>query len=200
MTPYLRHLRKDPKLAAILHTQEPIVLKRKQKIYLHLCASIMSQQLSTKVAAVIHQRFLRLYADKHPTPRQILDTPVETLRSIGLSAAKAAYVHHVCRFFLEEKLTDRKLYTLSSDEVVWLLTRIKGVGRWTAEMILMFALAHEDVFPANDLGIQHAMIRLYGLDAANKKALLTQMHQIAAAWAPYRTYASMHLWRWKDGE
>jgi len=193
------HLEKDKKLKRVLQQQEPVELRRRKHIYLYLCASIMSQQLSTKVAQVIYQRFLALYGKKVPSAQQILDTPFETLRGIGLSNAKASYVQNVCRFFKEQKLTDARLYRMTDEQVVATLTQIKGVGKWTAEMILMFGLQHEDVFPADDLGIQQSMIQLYKLNPASKKELLVQMHKVAEQWRPYRTYACLYLWRWKDG-
>ncbi|XVJ67542.1 MAG: DNA-3-methyladenine glycosylase 2 family protein [Lacibacter sp.] len=196
---YIPHLSKDKKLKRVLDAQEPHTLVKRKKIYLYLCASIMSQQLSTKVADVIYNRFLALYGKKEPTAQQILDTPFETLRGIGLSNAKANYVQNVCRFFLEHQLTDARLYKMKDEEVIALLTQIKGVGKWTGEMILMFALQHEDVLPVDDLGIQKAMTKLYKLDDSNKKQLYEQMQQVAEKWRPYRTYACVHLWRWKDG-
>ncbi len=200
MSHYIQHLVKDKKFRKVLEQQDPHVLVRRKKIYLYLCASIMSQQLSTKVADVIYKRFLALYGKKEPTAQQILDTPFETLRGIGLSNAKTNYVQNVCRFFIEEGLDDKHLYKMSSEEVQQKLIQIKGVGKWTTEMILMFALKHEDVFPVDDLGIQQAMTRLYKLDTSNKKLLQEQMHKVAEKWRPYRTYACLHLWRWKDGE
>jgi DNA-3-methyladenine glycosylase II len=200
MSAYIAHLSKDKKLKKVLDQQEPHKLVKRKKIYLHLCASIMSQQLSTKVADVIYKRFLALYGKKQPTPQQIVDTPFDTLRGIGLSNAKTNYVQNVCRFFIEEKITDEQLYKMKDEEVITKLTQIKGVGKWTVEMILMFSLQHEDVLPVDDLGIQQAMIKLYKLDATNKKLLYEQMYNAAEKWRPYRTYASVHLWRWKDGE
>lgn len=197
---YIDHLSKDKKFRKVLELQDPHELVRRKKIYLYLCASIMSQQLSTKVADVIYQRFLALYGKKEPTAQQILDTPFEILRGIGLSNAKANYIQNVCRFFIDEGLDDKQLYKMSSDEVQQKLIQIKGVGKWTTEMILMFALQHEDVFPVDDLGIQQAMIKLYKLDTGNKKLLYEQMHNVAEKWRPYRTYACVHLWRWKDAK
>lgn len=198
MAEYIAHLSKDKRFRKVLELQDPHVLVRKKRIYLSLCASIMSQQLSTKVADVIYQRFLALYGKKIPTAQQILDTAFETLRGIGLSNAKTNYIQNVCRFFIEEGLTDQRLYKMSSEEVQEKLIQIKGVGKWTTEMILMFALQKEDVFPVDDLGIQQAMTKLYKLDNSNKKILYEQMHQVAEKWRPYRTYACVHLWRWKD--
>src|ERR1700733_2240501 len=106
---HIIHLSKDKKFKKIIELQEPFVLLKRKNVYLHLCASIVSQQLSTKVADVIYKRFLNLYKTKTPKPQQIIDTPLEALRSIGLSNAKAGYVQNVCRFFMEEKITDAKL-------------------------------------------------------------------------------------------
>jgi DNA-3-methyladenine glycosylase II len=167
-------------------------------VYLHLCASIISQQLSTKVADVIYNRFLNLYKTKTPRPQQIIDTPLETLRSIGLSNAKAGYVQNVCRFFLEEKITDAKLSKMDNDEIIKYLSTIKGVGQWTVEMILMFTLGREDVFALDDLGIQQSIAKLYGWDTANKKELKEKMLKASLKWKPYRTYACRYLWGWKD--
>lgn len=197
---YVEHLSKDKKLKQVIEIQEPHILVKRKKIYLYLCASIMSQQLSTKVADVIYNRFLALYGKKEPTVQQILDTPFDTLRGIGLSNAKTNYVQNVCRFFLEHELTDARLYKMKDEEIIELLTQIKGVGRWTVEMILMFALQHEDVLPVDDLGIQQAMIKLYKIKYETKKELYEKMHRHATKWQPYRTYACVHLWRWKDGD
>lgn len=198
MSHYIQHLSKDKKFRKVLELQDPHELVRRKKIYLYLCASIMSQQLSTKVADIIYKRFLALYGKKEPTVQQILDTSFETLRAIGMSNAKTNYVQNVCRFFIEQGLNDQHLYKMSSEEVQQKLIQIKGVGKWTTEMILMFALQHEDVFPVDDLGIQQAMIKLYKLDVSSKKLLQEQMYKVAEKWRPYRTYACVHLWRWKD--
>jgi DNA-3-methyladenine glycosylase II len=158
----------------------------------------MSQQLNVKVADVIWNRFLNLYEDKSPTPEQIIATPAETLRSVGLSNAKVSYVQNVARFALAHGMEWKQLKKMTNEEVTRHLIQIKGVGRWTTEMLLMFALGREDVFAVDDLGLQNAMIALYKLDVTNKKAMKEKMIKIAAKWSPYRTYACMHLWRWKD--
>ncbi|HAE13887.1 MAG TPA: DNA-3-methyladenine glycosylase 2 family protein, partial [Bacteroidetes bacterium] len=108
------------------------------------------------------------------------------------------YVHAVARFSLEEDLSRRRLNRMDDEEVIAHVTRIKGVGKWTAEMLLMFCLGRPDVMPVDDLGIQQAMTRLYDLDPADSKQLKKDMLFIAERWRPYRTYACMHLWNWKD--
>lgn len=197
---HLLHLTKDKNLKKIIALQEPYVLVSRTNVYLHLCSSIMSQQLSTKVAAVIYNRFLNLYKNKKPGLQQIIDTPVESLRSIGLSNAKARYIQNVCRFFLAEKITDATLHKMSNEELIKYLSQIKGVGQWTVEMILMFTLGREDVFALDDLCIQQSITKLYQLDATDKKTLKEKMLKLSAKWSRYRTYACRYLWGWKDNE
>jgi DNA-3-methyladenine glycosylase II len=196
-SPYLLHLSKDKKFARLLEGQKTISLSRRRDVPLYLCYSILGQQLSTKVAATIRKRFLNLYQGK-PSPELILATSHETLRSIGLSGAKANYMHNVARFTLESGLDHKLLGKMNNEEVIEYLTRIKGVGRWTAEMLLMFTLGREDVFAVDDLGIQQAMIKIYKLRKDDKKKLREEMLRISAGWSPYRTYACLHLWHHKD--
>ncbi|HSU26903.1 MAG TPA: hypothetical protein VLJ68_00860 [Chitinophagaceae bacterium] len=195
---YIKHLSKDKKLKKVIEKSKPHKLVKRRNICTWLCASIMSQQLSTKVADIIYKRYLGLYDGKEPSPQEILDTPFEKLRGIGLSNAKVSYVQNVARFELESGLEPKKLNKMSNDELVEYLTQIKGVGRWTTEMLLMFALGREDVFAVDDLGIQQAMIRIYKIDNKNKKKFREEMLGISEKWSPYRTYACVHLWRWKD--
>ena len=194
---YILHLQKDKKLARAIG-KEVHQLELHPNIPVRMMASIISQQLSTKVAKVIFERFLNLYKGKEPRPQKVLDTPAATLRAIGLSNAKVSYVHNVARFCIEHKITDKKLLAMSNEEIVDLLVQIKGIGKWSVEMLLMFTLGREDVFAVDDLGIQQAMSKLYKLDPADKKGLKEKMLRLSAKWSPYRTYACLHLWKWKD--
>ena len=196
---YTAHLSKDKKLVKLINGQEPFELKAHKNICLRLCASIMSQQLSTKVAKVIYQRFLDIYGDE-PGPEQIVATPFDQLRAIGLSNAKTQYVLNVAQFAIDHGLTDQKLKKMSDEDIIALLTQIKGVGKWTVEMLLMFTLGREDVFSVDDYGIQVAMKKIYKLDDSNKKQFRQKMLKLSAKWAPYRTYACLHLWHWKDNK
>jgi DNA-3-methyladenine glycosylase II len=194
---YLLHLQKDKKLSKIL--KEPLPeLELRKNIPLRLMASIMSQQLSTKVAKVIYKRFLEIFDGQEPTPQQVIDTPFDTLRAVGLSNANVSYVQNVARFCIEHNINDDMLVSLSNEEIIELLTKIKGVGKWTVEMLLMFTLAREDVFAVDDLGIQQAMTKLYRLRVDDKKLLKEKMVKLSLKWRPYRTYACLHLWHWKD--
>ncbi|CAA9502356.1 MAG: DNA-3-methyladenine glycosylase II [uncultured Segetibacter sp.] len=194
---YLHQLQKDKKLAKVLLEPLPL-LQMRQNIPLRLMASIMSQQLNTKVAKIIYKRFLEIYQGCEPEPKQVVETPFEMLRAIGLSNAKVNYVRNVAAFCIENQITDTKLMSLTKEEIIDLLTQIKGVGKWTVEMLLMFTLGREDVFAVDDLGIQQAMIKIYKLSADDKKLLKEKMLKISSKWKPYRTYACMHLWNWKD--
>lgn len=195
---YRTHLSKDKKLVRLMNGQEPFTLKFHRNICLRLCASIMSQQLSTKVAKVIYHRFLDLYGGEEPTPEQIAATPFDKLRAIGLSNAKTQYVLNVAEFAIQHDLSDKKMKKLSNEKIIELLTQIKGVGKWTVEMLLMFTLGREDVFAVDDYGIQVAMKKIYKLDDSNKKAFKDKMIHISEKWSPYKTYACLHLWHYKD--
>ena len=198
MHPHRKKLGRDQILKQVIRRQDPPELLIRKGIWLQLCLSIISQQLSTRVAEVIGNRFLNLFPRKTPTLKSVLEMPDERLREVGLSGAKTMYIKNVCRFFLEHKLTDARLHKLDDESVIQCLTEIKGVGRWTVEMILMFSMAREDVFAADDLGIRQAMIQLYQIESENERSLRLQLIQIADSWKPYRTYACRYLWRWKD--
>lgn len=195
---HIVHLSKDKKIKKLITNNGVFTLTKRKNLCLYLCASIMSQQLSTKVASVIYQRFLDLYEGKEPTPDQVLETAPETLRGIGLSNAKVSYVRNVAQFAIEHGMESRRLNKMENEEVIEYLTRIKGVGRWTVEMLLMFAMAREDVFAIDDLGIQNAMIALYNLSREDKKQFKEDMLRLSKKWSPYRSYACMYLWRYKD--
>ena len=194
---YKDHLSKDKKMISLLK-ENSFELTHKNNIPLRLIASIISQQLSTKVADVIYARFIALFNGKEPKPQQVLKISIDTLRSVGLSNQKAGYIHNVATFFVEQKLTDAKLHKMDNETVIQTLTQIKGVGQWTTEMLLMFTLGREDVFPTDDLGIQQGMEMLYKISTENKKEMKVKMVEIAEKWKPHRTYACLHIWKWKD--
>ncbi|HEY5464594.1 MAG TPA: DNA-3-methyladenine glycosylase 2 family protein [Hanamia sp.] len=196
---HIIHLSKDKRLKKLIEAQEPFLLEKRNKVYLRLCSSILSQQLSTRVAQVLYKRFLDLYGGKEPTAKMILETRADIFRNIGFSNAKASYVHNVCRFFIDNKITDEQLHKTNNEGVIELLTQIKGVGKWTVEMILMFTLGREDVFAIDDLGLKQGVIKLYKIKETDKKLLQKRIEKISLKWSPYRTYASRYLWNWKDG-
>lgn len=196
---YLLHLKKDPILAPLLRGQKELS-PIKRNIPAYLMSAIVSQQLSTRVAAVIWQRIRDIYSGRIPRPEEIVSTPDTILRAAGLSNSKTLYLKEVARYFMEHPLTPAQAARQTDEQLLMQLTAIKGVGTWTVQMFLMFGLGRPDVFAPGDGGIQSAMIRLYNLHHLNKKALVREMELIAEQWRPFRTYACLHLWDWKDGK
>ncbi|WP_345160143.1 DNA-3-methyladenine glycosylase 2 family protein [Pontibacter saemangeumensis] len=190
-------LANDPIMADIIRRGRPLTSSRSEDLYYKLLSAIVSQQLSTKVAAVIFRRFTALFPEDYPHPQLVLEAPDELLRGAGLSFQKIGYVRNVASFAAAGHMAHAAIDAMESEDLIKHLTQIKGVGRWTVEMLLMFALERPDVFPVDDLGIQNAMKRHYGL-AESGKALLLRMQGIAESWRPYRTIASKYLWQSLD--
>jgi DNA-3-methyladenine glycosylase II len=156
-----------------------------------LCESILHQQLSTKVAKIIHQRFIGLYP-AGLTPELLLGTSEEDLRSVGLSRPKIRYLQDLAAHVAQGLPTLEELDKLDDETIISTLTPIKGIGRWTVEMLLIFRLGRLDVWPVDDLGIRTGAQRLYGWqEVPDRKALLKQGER----WRPYRTIAAWYLWR-----
>ncbi len=160
-----------------------------------ICRSIVFQQLSGKAAGTIHGRFEGLYGGRSPLPSELTATTDETLRSVGLSRGKSAYLKDLATRVVTGELPVETLHELTDDEVIAALTRVKGIGRWTAQMFLMFRLGRPDVLPDLDLGIQKGIQRAYRL---RKLPSPEKVKKIGAKWAPYRTIASWYLWRLLD--
>ncbi|GAA4012148.1 DNA-3-methyladenine glycosylase [Hymenobacter fastidiosus] len=190
----------DPVLAAIIARGHVVQPSAHEDLYLALLRAIVSQQISTKAAAAIWRRVQALFLpDGYPEPAALLALPEEDLRAAGISRQKAGYLHDIARFAQRDELDHAHLSQLDADAFTRHLTRIKGVGRWTAQMLQMFALDQPDVFPEGDLGVQNAMRRHYGLQETGR-ALLRRMTEIAEAWRPYRSIASKYLWQSLDNE
>jgi DNA-3-methyladenine glycosylase II len=157
-----------------------------------VCRSIVYQQLSGKAAATIHGRVLGLYGGRAPLPQELASTPDERLRGVGLSRQKLSYLKDLASRVAANELPIETLHELPDDGVIDALVSVKGIGRWTAQMFLMFRLGRPDVLPELDLGIQNAIQRAYRL---RKRPLPKRVAKIGAPWAPYRTIASWYLWR-----
>ena len=191
-------MRRDPVLA-------PVIRKHKTRSLLDapaadpfpaLVRTITSQQISTKAAATIHGRLVALMP-RGVTPKAMLALTDEACRGAGLSRQKILYVRDLADKVQSGDLPVHALHDLSDEEVIDAIVKVKGLGRWSAEMFLMFRLHRPDILPVDDLGIVNAMQRLYGL---RKRPKPDRMRQIAEAWRPYRTVACWYLWRSLENE
>jgi DNA-3-methyladenine glycosylase II len=190
-------LTKDPVLRNAIRATGKFDNYPKSELYISLLRSISSQQLSAKAGDTIFGRFLDLFPGRKPLPELVVKCGIAQLRACGLSNSKASYMQNVAQFKLDGMLEYRKLKKLSDDELLKHLMVIKGVGQWTAEMILMFSLNRPDILPLDDVGIQNAMKHLYKIRKTGKQ-LRAAMEKKAEAWRPYRTLACRHLWRYMD--
>lgn len=166
---------------------------RNRDIFEDLVDSITSQQLSIKAAATIFGRVKKLFPNNKITPQGVIELENSILRSCGLSNAKASYVKDLAVKFLDGTVQLNELESMTDQEIIDHLVKVKGIGKWTAEMLLMFTFERPDVFPVDDLGIQKAMCRLYNLRPT--KTLKVRMLRIAKKWIPNRTLACRYLWK-----
>jgi DNA-3-methyladenine glycosylase II len=192
------HLSQDPVLASLLDKIPFSAPSPESKnIYHSLLRSVAHQQLSTKAANTIFNRFLDLFPDRDPAPERVSAMPIEDLRSAGLSRQKASYLIHIAEFWMVPENKNTDWHALDDEEIVRRLTRIKGVGIWTAHMILMSSLRRPDVFPHLDQGLLQAIKICYGLGVEGKMLRQASI-EIAENWRPYRSHACIVLWQWYD--
>ncbi len=197
MTPYediIDYYRRDPILHAAISDLDLVIKPELDiDIYQSLLNSIVSQQLSIKVVRIIWRRFLDLFPGGYPDANQLLATDHDLLRRVGLSNSKANYLKNVAEFKLKNDMSFEYLESLSDEDVIGYLTQIKGVGKWTVQMILMFPMDRPNVFPIDDLGIRNVMKDLYGLQMEEKE-LRKKLLEIAENWHPYKSLASKYIW------
>ena len=199
----LTHLRTaDRKLAGLIEKAGPFTLRLGYAgtPFTSLLESIVYQQLHGKAAATIHQRVRAIYGDADPTPEMLLATPEEQLRAAGLSGNKLAAIRDLAARTLDGTVpTQRAIQRMSDEEIVERLTEVRGIGKWTVEMLLLFRLGRPDVFPATDYGVRKGFaltfLRLRGAVAAEDLPNSEQMLQRARRWMPYRSVATWYLWR-----
>ena len=187
-------MRRDPVLARIISKHGACGLKtgREGDIFCGLLQAIVSQQLSKQAAATIYGRVLALVPNAGPpTPEAFLPISDEALRGAGLSRPKLGYLRDLSRKMLDGAVNTTGLGSMTDEEIIQELTKIKGIGRWTVEMLLIFRLARPDVFPAGDLGIVKAVQKAYNL---RRTPDVKRLHAIAERWRPYRSVASWYLW------
>jgi DNA-3-methyladenine glycosylase II len=191
------HLRRaDPVLGAAMDTVGPcrLTVDCETPAFASLLESICYQQLAGKAAATIHGRLRALWPGGHPRPQDVAAATDDTLRGVGLSRQKISYVRDLATRAADGLPLDT-LHTLPDEDVIEALTAVRGIGRWTVEMYLMFRLGRLDVLPVNDYGIQKAMQTLYRMRKMPKP---DRMRKVAEPWRPYRTVACWYLWRTLD--
>jgi DNA-3-methyladenine glycosylase II len=186
-------MRRDPVLAAVIrkHKTRSLLDTPSMDPFPALCRTITAQQISAKAAATIHGRLVALMP-RGVTPAAMMALTDEQLRTAGLSRQKTAYLRDLASKVASGELPVHSLHELTDEAVIEAIVKVKGLGRWSAEMFLMFRLHRPDVLPVDDLGIVNAMQRLYGL---RKRPKPDRMKQIAETWRPYRTVACWYLWR-----
>jgi DNA-3-methyladenine glycosylase II len=191
--PHKKHLTDvDPILGALIAQVKLEPLKLRDNYFHALVRAIANQQLSGKAAQTILGRVESLFMGKKlPSPKKFLEMSDEKLRTAGFSRAKVIYTKNVARFFVEKEKQMKQIHKLADEEVIKLLTEIKGVGVWTAEMFLIFSLGREDVFSYGDLGLRNGFQKVYKL---KKPPTIKQMKKIVETWKPYRTHAARYLW------
>ncbi len=183
-------LRRDRAFRPLLDTVGSLNLRRSRPYFWVLCCSILSQQVSGAAARTIIGRVKALYPQvRFPTPEAILRTKPQSFRAAGVSRQKARYLYALAEEFDSGSLKRVRFSKLDDDQIISRLTDIVGVGRWTAEMFLMFSMRRPDVFPIGDLGIRRGMELYFGIEDKE------EMIERAEEWRPFRTVASVYLWR-----
>ena len=189
----VRHLKKnDPVLARIMNKTGSVKFKLDDDHYEAIVGSIVFQQLAGTSARAILNRFKAMYGDRIPTPREYLSTEESRLRSSGLSPQKISYIKDLAERIESGRLDLRRLEELNDEDAIKELDDVRGIGRWTAEMFLLFKLGRTDVLPVDDLGLRKAAKKIYGLRQLPTRK---RFEELAANWHPYSSIATMYLWK-----
>ena len=193
----MRHLRRvDPVMGRIVDRVGPCTLGPRRGYFEALCQAIFSQQVSGTVADILFARFRKLLGGR-PTPAGVLGLTEEQLTAVGLSRQKRRYVRDLAEHFASGRIPVRRLRRMGDEEIIESLVEVKGVGRWTAEMFLIFVLNRPDLLPVDDLGVRKGVQMGYGLGELPSP---TQVIAIGEPWRPWRTVATWYLWRWGAAE
>lgn len=194
----LKHFKKtDPILYNVASSVSLQVLIKSSDPFVDLIESIISQQLSGKAADTIFKRFVDLFPNKKITAKKILDIPDEKIRAAGISYSKISYIKGIAKEVVDRNLDFKKLDSLTDEEIIKELIKIKGIGVWTAEMYLIFTLGRPDIFSTGDLGLQNAIIKHYKIE---EKPTKEKLLEISSKWSPYRSIASRILWKSLDNK
>jgi DNA-3-methyladenine glycosylase II len=183
-------------MGTVIRAVGPCTLAPRRDYFVVLCKAIFTQQISTAVATVLFGRFRTLFPMQRPTPALVLEAlktqPAEVMRHCGLSRQKAAYLQDLAQHFVDGRIPTRRLASMDDEAVIEALVNVKGIGRWTAEMFLIFTLNRPDVLPIDDLGLQEGVREIRGLAERPRGKLLTELCE---AWRPWRTVGTWYVWR-----
>ena len=187
----------DIRLKTFLQKFRVPVLPIEKNYFWSLCRSVIYQQISGKAAKKISDRYLSLFdQDVKMTPADVLDIDIKKINNVGISRQKSSYIKNIADAFSNKIINEKNISELDDQEIIKQLTSIKGVGRWTAEMFLIFTLRRTDVFPVTDLGVQKGFQIFYSLD---ELPTIEMMNQKSESWRPYRTIMSLYLWYAVEG-
>ena len=188
----VKFLKKDPKFAKIIMQIGDYNVKITKNRYQSLVEAIISQQLSGSAANSIIKKFRKLYKSKFPKPGDVIKTSDSKLRTTGLSKMKIIYIKELSKKIESKELNMRKISSQIDEQVIEILSGVKGIGRWTAEMFLIFSLGRLDILPVGDLGLKKGIQSMYSLKELPEEE---QIEQLAESWKPYRTVATWYLWK-----
>jgi 3-methyladenine DNA glycosylase/8-oxoguanine DNA glycosylase len=188
-------LRADTVMRDLVQSVGPFEMRLRGRPYQSLMRALLYQQLAGAAAATIERRLLAIFGGRVPEPDELLATKAEQLRAAGLSRQKASYLYSLAEHFADGSLSDRRLYHMADEEAIAAVTQVKGVGRWTADMLLMFCLGRPDVLPVGDYGVRKSMQLAYALEDLPTPGA---MEEIAEPWRPYRSAGAWYLWRRAD--
>lgn len=186
----LAHLRRDEVMRRLIKKYAEPYWQEKEDLFQALTYEIVGQQLSNKVAKVIYDRFTKLFKNGIPNARELQKISDQKIRDAGCSWAKVKYLKSLAQAVDSGELNLESIHRLTDEEVYAQLTKVKGIGSWTAEMFLIFSLHRPDVFSLGDLGLRTAVAKLYGV----KRTSLKKIQKISETWKPYRSFASRYLW------
>jgi DNA-3-methyladenine glycosylase II len=190
-----RHLSKaDSVLGTVIARVGKCEIKPRKDHFIALCRAIFAQQLNIRVAQVLFDRFCGLFPGRKPKPEVVLELLKDegALKGCGLSRQKAAYIRDLSQHFVDKRIPTRKLSRMGDEEVIQALVAVKGIGRWTAEMFLMFVLSRPDVLPVDDLGLREGFRDIYGL---KERPTTAELAKFGERWRPYRSIATWYIWR-----
>src|ERR1700683_833010 len=186
----------DPIMSQIIERVGPYEARHRRERFPALARAIIFQQLAGSAALAILKRFVALFPGRRfPSAEQVVAIPIARMRKAGLSRAKAMYIKGLAAHVIAKKVNFHRFPKMDDEAIIEELTAVKGIGRWTAEMFLMFNMGRPDVMPSGDLGVQSAVMKAYGL---GKRPTPKELKEFAEKWRPHRTAAAWYLWRSLD--